>query len=158
MFILLLIGTGTTKAQQVVSTSGNHAENGSDQLSWTVGETVIETYSSVNNILTQGMHQSKLTVTAIEEIIGSGYEIFAFPNPATVCIYLKLVSLMPGQESLILKDFSFKLYDLNGKLLMYKHIENPETVIRMDNFTPSTYFLKLTENNNEIKTFKIIKQ
>jgi len=156
--LIILLFTGTIKAQQVVSTSGNHAENGSVQISWTVGETVIETLINGNNILTQGMHQSKLTVTAIQEVVGPGLEIIAFPNPATDCIHLQLNSILHFPADDRGKDFSFQLYDLNGKLLLYKHIEDPETVIRMEGYTSSTYFLKILENTKEIKTFKILKQ
>jgi hypothetical protein len=148
----------TVKAQQVVSTSGNHAGNGTVQLSWTIGETVTGTISSGNNILTQGMHQSKLTVTAVEELVGSGFEISAFPNPATECVHIKIVSMSRGKASDMWKDFSFQIHDLHGIVLNYNQIEDSETVIRMDSYAPSIYFLKIMDNNREVKTFKIIKQ
>ncbi len=158
MLILMLMWNITLQAQQVVSTSGNHAENGSAQMSWTVGEIVTATVSSGDNILTQGFHQSRLTVTAIEEVEVPDFEISAFPNPATECIHLTLISLLQSPERGMWKDFYFQLYDLNGRLLMYEHIEGPETVIRMDSYIPSTYFLKIIKNNKEVRTFKIIKQ
>jgi hypothetical protein len=159
-FLIAMIFPGivTVKAQQVVSTSGNHAGNSTVQLSWTIGETVTRTISSGSNILTQGMHQSKLTVTAIEELVGLGFKISAFPNPATECVHLKVVSLSRGKASDMWKDFSFQIYDLNGKVLIYNQIEGPETVIRMDSYAPSIYFLKIMDYNKEVKTFKIIKQ
>lgn len=185
LLVLLLIGTGTAKAQQVVSTTGNHAENGSAQLSWTVGEIVTTTITSGSNILTQGFHQSRLTVTAVEESIESGFDISAFPNPVTENIMLRFYHLPEQQSGWLWKDYYFQIYDINGKLLMQKQIESTETMIPMDRYAPSTYFLKVytvgrndrtgvIEKNREahhpksgyagaksfniVKTFQIIKQ
>jgi hypothetical protein len=157
LFLSLFLGTGTAEAQQVVSTAGNHSENGTVQLSWTVGEPVIFTLSNGSNILTQGMHQTKLIVTSIEEIELSGLEISAFPNPANEYVNLKVSHLSSDQPGEMWKEFSFELYDMNGKVLMQKQIISTETVIKMDSYAPATYFLKVTKDKKLIKTFKIIK-
>jgi hypothetical protein len=149
------LGTGIAKAQQVVSTAGNHSETGTVQLSWTIGEPVISTLSNGSNILTQGMHQSKLLIDAIEEIELSGLVISAFPNPTNEFVNLQVHQLLTDQPW---KEFSFVLYDMNGKVLMQKQIVSTETVIQMNNYVSSTYFLKVLVNNHEVKTFKIVKQ
>ena len=46
---------------------------------------------------------------------------------------------------------------MNGKLIESKKVENNETSIVMSNLVPATYFLKVIQDNKEIKTFKIIK-
>jgi hypothetical protein len=158
LFIPIFTGNGTAKAQQLVSTAGNHVKKGTVQLSWTIGETVIETFTGADNILTQGMHQSKLTVTAIEESIESGFNISALPNPASESVILRFDHMPDQQADWLGKDFYFQLYNLSGKLLIYKHVEDVETVILMDSFAPSTYFLIIIEDNKEIRTFKIIKK
>jgi hypothetical protein len=157
LFFSIFLGTGTAEAQQVVSTAGNHSENGTVQLSWTVGEPVIFTYSNGSNILTQGMHQSKLTITAIKEIELSGLGISAFPNPVNECVNLKVSHLSSDKPDEMWKEFSFQLYDINGKVLMQKEIVGTETIIQMDSYAPSTYFLKVIIDKKIVKTFKIIK-
>jgi hypothetical protein len=158
LFVMALIGTVTVKAQQVLSTAGNHSENGTVQLSWTIGEPVISTFSNGSNILTQGMHQTKLTVTAIEEIELSGLGISAFPNPASDFVNLKVTCLSPVLPDEMWKEFSFQLYDMKGKVIMQKQIGSAETIINMEDYAPSTYFLKVTIDKKIVKTFKIIKQ
>jgi hypothetical protein len=143
MLILMVLWAMTTSAQQVVSTSGNHAENGSAQMSWTVGEIITTTISGGSNILTQGFHQSRLTVTAIEEAEVPDFEISAFPNPAFECVNLSFYDLPEQQSGGLWKNFYFQLFDVNGKLLLQKKIESTETVISMDSYAPSTYFLKV---------------
>jgi hypothetical protein len=101
------------------------------------------------------MHQSKLLIDAIEEIELSGLVISAFPNPTNEFVNLQVHQLLTDQPW---KEFSFVLYDMNGKVLMQKQIVSTETVIQMNNYVSSTYFLKVLVNNHEAKTFKIVKQ
>ena len=69
---------------------------------------------------------------------------------------LKKCSVFKGQYKK-LKDLSYQLYDMNGKLLENKKVTGNETSIVMSNLVPATYFVKVTEGNKEVKTFKIIK-
>jgi len=132
--------------------------NGTIQLSWTIGEPVISTLSNGSYILTQGMHQGLLLIDAIEEIELSGLEISAFPNPANEFVNLKVTNELTSQPDEMWKEFSFQLYDMNGKVIMQNQIVSTETVIKMDNYAPSTYFLKVSIDKKSVKTFKIIKQ
>ena len=52
------IGFGQTLTPEVLAASGDYFTSTSNSLSWTLGESVIETYSSSNNSLTQGFQQS----------------------------------------------------------------------------------------------------
>lgn len=46
---------------------------------------------------------------------------------------------------------------MKGKLLKSGKITDNKTYIVTNNLVPSTYFVKVFQNNNEVKTFKIIK-
>lgn len=46
---------------------------------------------------------------------------------------------------------------MQGKLLQSEKITGKQTSIVMSNLVPATYFVKVTEGNKEVKTFKIIK-
>jgi hypothetical protein len=66
---------------------------------------------------------------------------------------LRLVISAPDPE-----DFSFQIYDLNGKLLGNKKITGNETDISMDHLPASVYFLKVIRDSSEVKVFKIVKK
>jgi hypothetical protein len=51
---------GNSFSQQVIATAGSSGSGTGIQLSWTIGEPVIETFTGANNILTQGFHQTLL--------------------------------------------------------------------------------------------------
>jgi hypothetical protein len=54
-------------------------------------------------------------------------------------------------------QYSISLYDVSGKLLFEKETTGNTTAISMVSFPPSTYLLKVLQERNEIRTFRIIK-
>ena len=145
-----LTGYGATNAQEVNSTTGNSHSNASGSISYTIGEPVVETFAGESNILTQGFQQSNLIVTAIEELPGLDYRISAYPNPAT-----EIVKLWIGKESFT--GMQYMLYDMKGNLLMKNSLEGTETEIPFSYLSPAEYILKVSNQNKELKSFKIIK-
>ncbi|MBE9512389.1 MAG: T9SS type A sorting domain-containing protein [Bacteroidetes bacterium] len=146
----LLSSGAAIHAQEVVSTAGSHGETTSGSLSWTVGEPVVETITNGTKTLTQGFQQSKLTVTAINDLKVSGIELSVYPNPTNS--FLSIEVKTDKQRDLLLS-----LFDINGKLILQKKmIENKQT-IKMQNYKPATYILKVTEGNKEIRTYQIVK-
>ncbi len=151
ILVCIVCFCSSARAQEVVASSGNHFSNNEIQISWTLGEPVIQTLSNNNVLLTQGFHQAKLTVTAIEELDDLLMQISAYPNPTSN--FLKLSVKNSGEEELY-----YSLYTLDGKMLMQKQIESDLSEISMMNYISAIYFLKVTNGNSTLKTFKIIKQ
>lgn len=138
------------QAQEVVSTAGSYGETASGSLSWTVGEPVIETITNGTNTLTQGFQQSKLTVTAINDLKIPGIELSVYPNPTNS--FLSIEVKTDKQRDLLLS-----LFDINGKLILQKKMVGNKQTIKMQNNKSGTYILKVTEGNKEIKTYQIVK-
>ena len=90
--LILLIALCATflQAQEVVTTAGSYGETSSGSLSWTVGEPVIETITDGTNTLTQGFQQSKLTVTAINDLKFPGIELSVYPNPTNSFLFIEV--------------------------------------------------------------------
>jgi len=150
--LILLFGLCATSlhAQEVVTTAGSYGETTSGSLSCTVGEPVIETITDGTNTLTQGFHQSKLTVTAIKGLKVSGIELSVYPNPTNS--FLSIEVKTDKQRDLLLS-----LFDLNGRLILQKKMAGNKQTIKMQNYKPGTYILKVTEDNKEIRTYQIVK-
>ena len=152
LLILVLTASVSVKAQQleVVATSGDFYENSSGSLSWTLGEVAIETLSETNFILTQGFQQSKLTLTAINDLQTLGIELSVYPNPTNSFL---LIEVKTDKQ----RDLQINLFDLNGKLILQKKIIVNKQTVHMQNYKPSIYILKVTEGNKEIRTYQIVK-
>jgi hypothetical protein len=137
-------------AQEVVSSSGDSQSAAGFEVSWTVGELVIETLISGTNSLTQGFHQTKIAITAVDELLYPGMEIKVFPNPTQ--------DLITIQFSEYIEDSRYSLFDFTGKLIENKLINSADTEISMDKYASGQYILKLTNKSQQpIQTFKIIK-
>jgi hypothetical protein len=137
-------------AQEVISSAGDHSSGNTIQVSWTIGEPVIETGMNGQYILTQGMHQGNLIVTKLNEIEGLDIEISAYPNPVSKYLNLDI-------DAPILNGFTYALYDVNGQLLKRQEVSEPITVIPMDSYSHSSYVLRVIRENQEVKVFKVIK-
>jgi hypothetical protein len=150
LILYILTGFGKITAQEVLTTAGDSYTNANGSVSYTIGEPVIETFTGGNNILTQGFQQTNLLVTSIDEFPGLDYEISAFPNPAAEFVKLKI-----GKENIA--GMQYMLYDLNGNLLIKNTLEGTETEIPFIYLSPAEYILKVSDNNKEVKSFKIVK-
>jgi len=152
LFICMLLFAATaTLAQQVVASSGNSGSVASYMVDWTLGEPVIETISGSGNILTQGMHQSNLLVTAISELELPGMEVKVYPNPTGR--FLKIEIIQTGNE-----QFFYEISDITGRKTVLKEMQTNTEEIDMGSYVSGIYLLNvLSQNHKIVKVFKIIK-
>jgi len=154
LVVFCLIGFGSSiQAQNAIPASGGNASDSGGTVSYSVGQIVYTTNTSVSSgSVAQGVQQpfEISVITAIEQAEYITLVCSVYPNPASDFLTLKI-------ENYDNKSLSYKLFDANGKLLESKKVISNETIISMANLLPSIYFLKVTDNQKEIKTFKIIK-
>jgi Secretion system C-terminal sorting domain len=148
-FISTSIVFAQTVEREVISSNGNFYSNGAGQLSTTLGEPIISTVNSASNILTQGFHQTLITITAIEDNQAE-YEMNIYPNPTSENITIKIKELK--------EDIQYTIYTISGKLVSNNQIIALETKLSIAHFARGQYFLNVIEENKIIKTYQIIKQ
>jgi hypothetical protein len=152
VIIILCFGITTAKAQQSANTSGGNASGTGGTVSYSVGQMNYTTNNGTSGSACQGVQQPYeiFTLTSVDESKDLNINLSAFPNPTFDNLTLKI-------ESTNTKNLSYLLFDMNGKLLATQKLDGTETKIAMNNYAAATYFIKINENNNTIKTFKIIK-
>jgi len=152
---VLLLGLGLTglQAQTSINATGGNASGSGGSSSYSVGQVAYQTHTGTNGSVAQGVQQpfEISVVTAIEEAKGINLSVSAYPNPTTDYLTLEV-------KEYELSNLHFQLYDMSGKLLQNEKITGNQTSIVMSNLVPATYFVKVTESNKEVKTFKIIKK
>ena len=150
---LLFLGLASLQAQETTTTSGGNSTGVGGTVSYTIGQVIYTTNIGSNGSVAQGVQQPYeiSIVSGIEEGEGINLNCSAYPNPTTDFLTLKV-------ENYKGENLSYQLYDINGRLLENKKNEGNETRIVMNNLLPSIYFLKVIDNNKEVKTFKIIKK
>ena len=150
ILLFLIPAFANLSAQEVISSNGEAQAAAGVEVSWTLGEAVIDTYIGGSTALTQGFQQTKLTVTAVSDLLIPGLEIRVFPNPTPDIITVHF--------SEFVENTKYWLYDLRGKLLENKLIRSADTEINMSSYASGQYILKLTHKSNRpVQTFKIVK-
>ena len=151
--ILLSLGVTGLQAQQTITAAGGDGSGSGGSVSYTVGQVIYHTNAGTNGSESQGVQQpfEISVITAVPEAKDISLEFLVYPNPATDYVILKTGTYE-------VKNLSYVLYDIGGRLLGHDKIQSSETNISMQAFLPSTYILKVIDNNKVIKIFKIIKK
>ena len=146
------INAQTISRSAIVSAGGTN-----EMLSFSVGETVIETVISGTIVLTQGFQQSDdanaPAVTHIDEKDIVNFKVY--PNPSTGLFFLEFDS-----ESNI--QFLISIIDVQGRgIIEERKIQtNTKSIIEFDlsEFEEGNYFLMLKNSNGEVlESISIIK-
>lgn len=143
--VLPLCSMAQSVTPEVMASAGEHFDNGTTQLSWTLGEVMIDTYDNGSNILTQGFHQTNLTVTAIDEAV-SDIRLNLYPNPTSEFLNIEL-----GNNE---KDINIQMYDMSGKL-MHKDVINAydtKYVLPMQSVATGKYLIQMQSEDGKMNT------
>lgn len=150
--MMLFLGTTVSYAQSTVSTTGGEASGTGGSVSYTVGQLDYMTFTGTGGSVSQGVQQAyDITVTAgIDEPFGIDLGLNAFPNPTVDYLTLSVDNYADN-------NLTYTLYDLNGRILETNAVTGNLTTIEMSTYDAASYFLKIVQNESEVKTFNIIK-
>ncbi|MFY9164040.1 T9SS type A sorting domain-containing protein [Aquirufa antheringensis] len=148
---LLVFGLQTAQAQEAVITVGSDATGSAGTVAYSIGQIVYTTNTGINGIVAQGVQQP-YAISIVLGIEHNSIQLYftVYPNPT-----INFLTLNLGNDDL--STLSFQLYDLSGKLIESRKIVSNTETIRMENLPSALYFLRVTNNSEELKTFKIIK-
>ncbi|NHM00852.1 T9SS type A sorting domain-containing protein [Flavobacterium difficile] len=150
---LLLLGFGltTVQAQQAPNTSGGDASGSGGSVAYTVGQVGYTTQTGTTGSVAQGVQQPfEISIVLGIEENQISLNMQAYPNPTSNYLTLNIGDFDRT-------NLSFQLFDITGKLIETNKITKSIETIRMENLSSGSYFLKVTRNNKEVKTFKLIK-
>jgi len=138
-----------TASPELVSSSGDSFNNTSYQLDWSVGECVTATHSAGDYVITQGFHQNTYVITSVEDLRPE-IEMTVYPNPTSDFISLKV-------ESSKVEDLQYSITDFSGKVLQTENFAGDIEQINFSSYANGTYLISISQNNQLIKSFQIIK-
>ena len=159
-FCVLLLGIGlTAHAQQATTATGGDASGSGGTVAYSVGQIVYTTYTGATGSVAQGVQQPyEISIVPGMDKQSMKLELTAYPNPTTNYLTLNVGNAELSTLGLSkVEGLNFQLYDISGKLIESRKIISSTETIGMENLPRATYFLKVSNNNNEVKTFKIIK-
>ena len=153
VLILFFFSIAYLQGQQAVVTTGGVATGTGGSVSYTVGQAAYQTFTGTGGSVMQGVQQpwEISSPVAIENTEDISLLMNVYPNPTSGAFKLVVGSL----EN---RDLRFRLYDMNGVMLQDQKIDSEETEIFLQDLSSSIYFLKIMDNNREIKVFKMIRK
>lgn len=155
LLLVIIINTSLTltiNAQETTAASGGNISATDGTISYTVGQIATQTIIGSNGYISEGVHQpiEIYTISKLTEDNMSDYNVKVYPNPTNEFVFIKFQS----NKS---EEITYQLFDINNKLIESNKVSDMETKISLTERKASTYILKISNQANEIQTFKIIK-
>jgi len=150
--LIFLFGMGLTQinAQKTIATSGGDATGSGGNVSFTIGQVAYNTYTATGGSVAQGVqHAFEISTLGVENNL-INLALIAYPNPTRNVLTLKV-------KDYSLDNMYYRLYDIQGRILIQNKLTDFITNIPTENLAPAIYFLRLSNQNKVLKTFKIIK-
>ena len=152
LFLLIINQTGI-RAQEAVLTQGGEYSGNGGSMSYSLGQVAYLTSTGANGSVAQGVQQpfEISELTGIYQTIEKAIKCEAFPNPTNDYLLLNF------DVSFDMSMVGYQIFSLDGQLLDKEEGLSVSTVINMNEYKKGAYFLKVTQNSNDLKIFKIIK-
>lgn len=151
--VVVFVFTNNYSFSQVAINAAGAGGTGSDgSIEYSLGQIVYTTGNGSEGTVLEGAQIpfEIFVITALPEALDIVLYCTIYPNPTKGNLTLKI----KNTENTM---YSYALYNIAGKQLQVEFITMDETVIEMENLPAGMYFLKITENKKDIKTFRIIK-
>ena len=158
LMILTLFAGMTMSAQtinqDVIASAGgyNTSSDNSLSISWTLGETIIPTFTSQDGtlILTHGFQQ-KLIITAVDETLETPVKVTIYPNPASDQVKIQFSTATD-------KEILLYIIDSQGKLVKTARIEGQtsEKDLDLSDLPSGLYYLRMMKGNL-VNVYKVVK-
>jgi hypothetical protein len=140
---------------EVIASAGGFSYGEVVTLSWTLGESVIETVNDDRMMLTQGFQQSYYEIIALGGVMeGSTFEVEVYPVPTRDNVHIHITSDSEPVNLVV------ELYDVVGTMLFKENVKSKEFnhQISLNQYPAKMFILKVIDvQNNYERTFKIIK-
>lgn len=135
-------------AQESIVVSGSNAVGSNGNISYTVGQVIYTTNFSSTGSSAQGIQQPyEIQALSLDDF---NFHFVVFPNPTSDFLTLNI-------KNYEYDSLRYEFYDLNGRLILSNNIISENTILKMQDYASSIYFLKILNKNKEIKSYKIYK-
>jgi len=148
--IIFSLSVSAQVKQEVIASAGGYNVAGGISISWTLGETIIPTFTNGGLTLTHGFQQ-QLIVTTVEENIDILVSVKVYPNPVSDIINILFEEVVESEITLV-------LLDSQGRIVKRDVVEATvsEKQINMQDVAAGIYYLRLTKGKL-VNVYKVIK-
>ncbi len=150
--VSVLLATQLVCSQEAIPVSGGEASGSLGSGSYTVGQVFYTTHTAATGSVSQGVqHPFEFQTLSNAALTTVNLTAVSYPNPTKDFIILKITDSA-------LNNLQYTLFDVNGKSIASGSITESSTQIQLKHLSIGAYILKVSQQNQSLKTFKILKQ
>lgn len=139
-------------AQTAFVSAGGNAVGAGGSSSYSIGQVAYTNHVGGNGTIALGIQQpAEIFTLGNDDFPEITLQMSVYPNPTTAFLNLTI----PEYSS---ETINYQLLDMKGSVVQSQKVSQKETQISLENMQAAIYFLKISDNNRVIKTFKIIKK
>ncbi|NML69845.1 T9SS type A sorting domain-containing protein [Chryseobacterium sp. RP-3-3] len=149
--ILFTFSVSILNAQSTVLATGTNASGSNGSVSYSVGQTTY-LYKGASSQILEGVQQAyEITTLSASETVSKQEGILLYPNPVRDYLYIDFTSApYKGSEC--------QLFDAQGKLIKKGVISQSKSELDLSSLPSAAYILRINQNGENLKTFKVIKK
>jgi hypothetical protein len=148
----VLLATQLVHSQEAIPVSGGVVSGSLGSGSYTVGQVFYTTHTAATGSVSQGVqHPFEFQTLSNAALTTVNLTAVTYPNPTKDFIILKITDSA-------LNNLRYTLFDVNGKAIASGSITESSTQIQLKHLSIGAYILKVSQQNQSLKTFKILKQ
>ena len=156
LFITIFFcATLAAAAQSGLVTTGGDIQGSNGSVSYTVGQVAVQSIEASAASLTEGVQQPyEIQTVGVDNYPAITLNAAVHPNPTADRLVLSVENFVEtyGRTSL-----RVALYNTNGQHVQTVDVAGAQTTINMSALSAGTYFLRVTDGQQTLKTFKVVK-
>jgi Secretion system C-terminal sorting domain len=138
-------------AQNNTVGSGGDAIGAGGTVAYSIGQTDYITNTGSGGTVSQGVQQTYTVLSVgVDAYPAISLNFEVFPNPVSNQLTLAL-------GGFDLENLSYQIIDAAGKLVITQKITSNQSKVDMQYLANAIYFLKVMQNADELKSFKVVK-
>ena len=146
----------TAAAQSDIVTTGGEASSNAGSVSYTIGQIAVQSVENGSATLTEGVQQPfEIQIVGVDNYPNITLDARVYPNPTADRVTLTVNT--PVVETMCTSSLHVALYNNNGQYIRTVDITATQTDIDMTALSAGTYYLRVTDGRQTLKTFKVVK-
>jgi len=151
IIMLMSVCLGQIYAQQTIAASGGNASGSGGNISYTIGQ-IFYLSKGNNNEVSEGVQQSyEISALGTPESGIVENNISLYPNPVKDVLFVDF-----NQESF--GNSSYQLFNSQGQMIRQGTLNQKKNELDFRLLPQSLYVIKIIQENQNVKSFKIIKK
>ena len=144
----------TAAAQSNIVTTGGEATGKDGSVSYTIGQVAVQSIEASAASLTEGVQQPyEIQTVGVDNYPAITLNAAVYPNPTTDRIVLEINNVETFHET----SLQAMLFSTSGQHIQTVDVVGSQTTINMSALAAGTYYLRVTDGQTLLKTFKVVK-